>query len=51
MPYDNAARGRTWVGANNRPLKNHSATFIEGKQGRFRQNPGSANGLITPAAR
>ena len=34
---DNGRRGRTVVGANNRPLKSLS-DIIEGKQGRFRQN-------------
>lgn len=34
---DNGRRGRTVVGANNRPLKSLS-NIIEGKQGRFRQN-------------
>ncbi len=34
---DNGRRGRTIVGANNRPLKSLS-DIIEGKQGRFRQN-------------
>ncbi len=34
---DNGKRGRTVVGANNRPLKSLS-DIIEGKQGRFRQN-------------
>ncbi|BDI18080.1 hypothetical protein ANSO36C_38820 [Nostoc cf. commune SO-36] len=34
---DNGRRGRTVVGANNRPLKS-LADIIEGKQGRFRQN-------------
>lgn len=34
---DNGRRGRTVIGANNRPLKSLS-DIIEGKQGRFRQN-------------
>lgn len=34
---DNGRRGKTVVGANNRPLKSLS-DIIEGKQGRFRQN-------------
>ncbi len=34
---DNGRRGRTVVGANNRPFKSLS-DIIEGKQGRFRQN-------------
>ncbi|MEM9154206.1 MAG: DNA-directed RNA polymerase subunit gamma [Cyanobacteria bacterium P01_F01_bin.33] len=34
---DNGRRGRTVMGANNRPLKSLS-DIIEGKQGRFRQN-------------
>ncbi len=34
---DNGKRGKTVVGANNRPLKSLS-DIIEGKQGRFRQN-------------
>lgn len=34
---DNGRRGRTVVGANNRPLKSLS-DIVEGKQGRFRQN-------------